>query len=390
MTTFESLGIEEGLLDSLQKIGFETPTPIQEKAIPVLLQGTKDFIGLAQTGTGKTAAFGLPLLQLIDKEQRSPQALIICPTRELCLQITKDIEKFRAKKSSVSVTAVYGGTSISEQIRSLKKGTQIVVATPGRLIDLIERKAINLEDIKAPECFYIEKELKARTKIPIMHDDQHGTAIISAAALLNALEIQKKKIEKARFVVMGAGAASMSCCALYVSLGAKEENFLVFDSKGVIHKNRENLDEHKKRFATELGDWTLESAMKDADVFIGLSKGNVLTKDIVKSMAKNPIVFAMANPDPEISYTDATSARKDVIMATGRSDYPNQVNNVLGFPYIFRGALDVRATMINEEMKLAAVKALAELTKLAVPDIVNMAYNEKNIVFGSYFNLCFM
>jgi malate dehydrogenase (oxaloacetate-decarboxylating)(NADP+) len=241
---------------------------------------------------------------------------------------------------------------------------------------------INLEDIKAPECFYIEKKLKEQLQIPVMHDDQHGTAIISAAALLNALEIQKKKIEKVKFVVNGAGAAAMACMLLYQELGAKAENFLVFDRKGVLHKGRTDLDEGKTRFVNARGEMTLEQAMKDADVFIGLSVGNVVTAPMVKSMAKNPIVFAMANPDPEISWEDAIAARKDIIMATGRSDYPNQVNNVLGFPYIFRGALDVRATQINEAMKLAAVKSLAELAKKAVPDIVNMAYNEKNIVFG--------
>ena len=241
---------------------------------------------------------------------------------------------------------------------------------------------INLEDIKAPECFYIEKKLKELMHIPVMHDDQHGTAIISAAALLNALELQKKKIEKAKFVVNGAGAAAISCCRLYESLGAKHENFLMFDRKGVLHNGRDDIDELKQSYANAKGDMTLAEAMKDADVFIGLSVGNCVTPDMVKSMAKNPIVFAMANPDPEISWEDATGARKDLIMATGRSDYPNQVNNVLGFPYIFRGALDVRADRINEEMKLAAVRALAELAKTAVPDIVNMAYAEKNILFG--------
>lgn len=241
---------------------------------------------------------------------------------------------------------------------------------------------INLEDIKAPECFYIEQELKKRAKIPIMHDDQHGTAIISAAALLNAVEIQKKKIGKIQIVVNGAGAAAVSCMKLYISLGASRENIKVYDSKGLIHAGRNDLDEIKKEFISTSKAYTLQEGMKDADVFIGLSKGNVVTQDMVKSMAKNPIIFAMANPDPEISYEDAIAARKDVIMATGRSDYPNQVNNVLGFPYIFRGALDVRATTINEAMKLAAVKALAALAKEPVPDIVNMAYNEKNISFG--------
>ncbi len=241
---------------------------------------------------------------------------------------------------------------------------------------------INLEDIKAPECFYIEQQLKKQMNIPVMHDDQHGTAIISGAALLNALELQKKKIEKVRFVVNGAGAAAMACTQLYVALGARYENFTLFDKDGVLHEGRTDLDEIRRKFAVKKSDLTLDKSMKDADVFLGLSVGNVVTQDMVKSMAKNPIVFAMANPDPEISYEDAIAVRKDIIMATGRTDYPNQVNNVLGFPYIFRGALDVRATQINEAMKLAAVKALAELAKSAVPDIVNMAYNQTNMSFG--------
>ena len=241
---------------------------------------------------------------------------------------------------------------------------------------------INLEDIKAPECFYIEKKLREQLSIPVMHDDQHGTAIISAAALLNALQVQKKKIDKVRFVVNGAGAAAMACIQLYVSLGARPENFMVFDINGPLTSERTDLEEFKIKFANARPDTTLDKAMKDADIFIGLSVGNVVTADMVKSMAKNPIVFAMANPDPEINWDDAKNARKDLIMATGRSDYPNQVNNVLGFPYIFRGALDVRATQINEAMKLAAVKALAELAQSPVPDIVNLAYNAKTITFG--------
>jgi malate dehydrogenase (oxaloacetate-decarboxylating)(NADP+) len=241
---------------------------------------------------------------------------------------------------------------------------------------------INLEDIKAPECFYIEKQLREQLTIPVMHDDQHGTAIISAAALLNALQIQKKKIDKVKFVINGAGAAAMACIQLYVSLGAKPENFLVFDRKGVLHSGRKDLEEFKKKFANAKEELSLDKALKDADVFVGLSVGNVVNGEMIKGMAKNPIVFAMANPDPEISWEEATAARKDVIMATGRSDYPNQVNNVLGFPYIFRGALDVRATQINEAMKLAAVKALAEMAQSPVPDIVNLAYNEKTIMFG--------
>jgi malate dehydrogenase (oxaloacetate-decarboxylating)(NADP+) len=241
---------------------------------------------------------------------------------------------------------------------------------------------INLEDIKAPECFYIEKALREQLNIPVMHDDQHGTAIISGAALLNALELQRKKIEKVKIVVNGAGAAAMACAQLYVSLGARYENFTLFDKDGVLHEARTDLDDIKKKFAVKQKDITLSKAMYDADVFVGLSVGNVVTPEMVKSMAKNPIVFAMANPDPEITYEDAIGARKDIIMATGRSDYPNQVNNVLGFPYIFRGALDVRAKSINEAMKLAAVKALADLAKTPVPDIVNMAYNQKHMAFG--------
>jgi malate dehydrogenase (oxaloacetate-decarboxylating)(NADP+) len=215
-----------------------------------------------------------------------------------------------------------------------------------------------------------------------MHDDQHGTAIISGAALLNALELQKKKIDRVRFVVNGAGAAAMACVQLYVALGARYENFIMFDKDGVLHEGRTDLDTTRKKFAVKKSDSTLAKAMRDADVFLGLSIGGVVTQEMVKSMAKNPIVFAMANPDPEISYEDATAVRKDIIMATGRTDYPNQVNNVLGFPYIFRGALDVRATKINEAMKLAAVKALAELAKTAVPDIVNLAYNQSSMSFG--------
>ena len=241
---------------------------------------------------------------------------------------------------------------------------------------------INLEDIKAPECFYIEQRLREEMNIPVMHDDQHGTAIISSAALLNALELQKKKIDKARFVVNGAGAAAMACIKLYVALGARYENFTLFDKDGVLHQGRTDLGEDRKPFAIKSDKMTLPEAIKSADVFLGLSVGNVVTKEMIVSMPKNPIVFALANPDPEIGYEDATSVRKDIIMATGRTDYPNQVNNVLGFPYIFRGALDVRASAINEAMKLAAVKALAELAKTAVPDMVNMAYNQSNLSFG--------
>ncbi|WP_432711902.1 NADP-dependent malic enzyme [Pedobacter sp.] len=241
---------------------------------------------------------------------------------------------------------------------------------------------INLEDIKAPECFEIERRLKEEMKIPVMHDDQHGTAIISAAALLNACELQKKKLDKVKIVVNGAGAAAISCSRLYVSLGAQPENIVMIDRSGVIRKDRADLGELKAEFATSRNISTLEEAMKDSDVFIGLSSADCVTVEMVKSMAKNPIVFAMANPNPEIAYELAITSRKDIIMATGRSDYPNQVNNVLGFPYIFRGALDVRSTSINEEMKIAAVKAIADLAKKSVPEAVIMAYNEKNIKFG--------
>jgi len=327
-----------------------------------------------------------------------------------CLEIAKnpeDVYKYTAKGNLVAVisngTAVLGlgdigpeaGKPVMEGKGVLFKifadidvfDIEINEKDPVKFVEIVKALeptfgGINLEDIKAPECFYIERELKKLMKIPVMHDDQHGTAIISAAALLNALEIQKKKIEKVQVVVNGAGAAAISCIRLYVALGVKQENVKVFDSKGLIHNGRTDLDEQKKEMSVAGKDMTLEEGMKNADVFIGLSKGNVVSKEMVKSMAKNPIVFAMANPDPEISYEDATEVRNDIIMATGRSDYPNQVNNVLGFPYIFRGALDVRATSINEEMKLAAVKALAALTREAVPDIVNLAYNQKTITFG--------
>ncbi len=241
---------------------------------------------------------------------------------------------------------------------------------------------INLEDIKAPEAFEIEKRLKEELDIPVMHDDQHGTAIISAAALLNALEIIGKKIGEVKIVISGAGAAAISCTRLYKAFGANAKNIVMLDSKGVIRKDRENLSEEKFEFASDRKIDTLEEAMKDADVFIGLSIANIVTPDMLLSMAKNPIVFAMANPDPEIAYDLAVDTRGDIIMATGRSDHPNQVNNVLGFPFIFRGALDVRATKINEAMKMAAVKALAALTKEPVPEQVNIAYGETRLTFG--------
>jgi malate dehydrogenase (oxaloacetate-decarboxylating)(NADP+) len=329
---------------------------------------------------------------------------------EPCKEIAADVEnvyKYTAKGNLVGVisngTAVLGlgdigpeaGKPVMEGKGVLFKifadidvfDIEINEKDPVKFVQIVKALeptfgGINLEDIKAPECFYIEQELKKQLKIPVMHDDQHGTAIISAAALLNALEVQKKKIEKVKFVVNGAGAAAMACIRLYEALGAKHDNFILFDRKGALHKGRTDLEDFKLKFANAKGDISLGDALKDADVFVGLSVGNVVTGDMVKGMAKNPIVFAMANPDPEIPYEEAMAVRKDIIMATGRSDYPNQVNNVLGFPYIFRGALDVRATTINEEMKLAAVKALAELAKTPVPDIVNMAYNEKSISFG--------
>ena len=259
---------------------------------------------------------------------------------------------------------------------------------PDKFIEAVKAIAptfggINLEDIKAPECFKIEQRLKEELDIPVMHDDQHGTAIISSAGLINALEVAGKKIEDVKIVVNGAGASAVSCTKLYVSLGARLENIVMLDSKGVISKQRTDLNEQKKYFATDRTDvHTLEEAIKGADVFLGLSKGNVLTQDMVRSMTDHPIVFALANPTPEISYEDAMASRPDVLMSTVRSDYPNQINNVIGFPYIFRGALDTRATAINEEMKLAAVRAIAGLAKKPVPDVVNEAYHVNNLTFG--------
>lgn len=259
---------------------------------------------------------------------------------------------------------------------------------PDKFIEAVKAIAptfggINLEDIKAPECFKIEQRLKEELDIPVMHDDQHGTAIISSAGLLNALEVAGKKIEDVKIVVNGAGASAVSCTKLYISLGARLENIVMLDSKGVISKQRTDLNEQKNFFATDRTDiHTLAEAIKGADVFLGLSKGNVLTQDMVRSMADHPIVFALANPTPEISYEDAKASRPDVLIATGRSDYPNQINNVIGFPYIFRGALDTRATAINEAMKQAAVRAIAGLAKKPVPDIVNAAYHVNNFTFG--------
>ena len=275
---------------------------------------------------------------------------------------------------------IYGGIDVFD--------IEVAEKDPEKFCEAVEKIAptfggINLEDIKAPECFYIEERLKPTRDIPVMHDDQHGTAIISAAGLKNALEVNGKDIEKVKIVVNGAGAAAISCTKLYMALGAKKENIVMLDSKGVITSDRTNLTEQKKFFATDRRDiHTLEEAVNGADVFVGLSKGNVLTKDMIRSMADQPIVFALANPVPEISYEDAMDSRPDVLMSTGRSDYPNQINNVIGFPYIFRGALDVNASAINEEMKMAAVLAIADLAKQPVPDVVNDVYHVNNLTFG--------
>ncbi len=275
---------------------------------------------------------------------------------------------------------IYGGIDVFD--------IEVNEKDPEKFCEAVEKIAptfggINLEDIKAPECFYIEERLKRTLNIPVMHDDQHGTAIISAAGLKNALEVIGKDIKKVRLVVNGAGAAAISCTKLYMALGVQKENILMLDSKGVISSDREGLNEQKKFFATDRRDvHTLAEAVNGADVFVGLSKGNVLTKEMVRSMANDPIIFALANPVPEISYEDAMDARPDVLMSTGRTDYPNQINNVIGFPYIFRGALDVHATAINEEMKMAAVHAIADLAKQPVPDVVNDVYKVNNLKFG--------
>ena len=275
---------------------------------------------------------------------------------------------------------IYGGIDVFD--------IEVAEKDPEKFCEAVEKIAptfggINLEDIKAPECFYIEERLKKTLDIPVMHDDQHGTAIISAAGLKNALEVAGKDISKVKIVVNGAGAAAISCTKLYVALGAKVENIVMLDSKGVITADRPNLTPQKKLFATTRTDvHTLEEAIKGADVFVGLSKGNVLSQDMIRSMADQPIVFALANPVPEISYEDAMASRPDVLMSTGRSDYPNQINNVIGFPYIFRGALDVHAKAINEEMKMAAVLAIADLAKQPVPDIVNEVYHVNDLSFG--------
>ena len=275
---------------------------------------------------------------------------------------------------------IYGGIDVFD--------IEVNEKDPEKFCEAVERIAptfggINLEDIKAPECFYIEERLKKTLDIPVMHDDQHGTAIISAAGLKNALEVINKDISKVKIVVNGAGAAAITCTKLYMAIGASKENIVMLDSKGVIRADRQDLNDQKRFFATSRTDIvTLEEAIKGADVFVGLSKGNVLSQDMVRTMAKDPIIFALANPVPEISYEDAMAARPDVLMSTGRTDYPNQINNVIGFPYIFRGALDVHATAINEEMKLAAVHAIADLAKQPVPDVVNDVYKVNNLHFG--------
>ncbi len=329
---------------------------------------------------------------------------------EPCLEIKKnpeDIFKYTAKGNLVAVisngTAVlglgnigaYAGKPVMEGKGLLFKifadvdvfDIEIDEEDVEKIIEIVKKISptfggINLEDIKAPECFEIEQRLIKELDIPVFHDDQHGTAIISAAGLLNAVELTGKKLSDLVVVVNGAGASGISCTRLYNSLGVKKKNIVMVDSKGVISTRRTDLNKYKKEFATDRNIETLEEAMVGADVFLGLSVADILSPKMLKSMAKDPIVFAMANPNPEISYEKAMAARKDIIFATGRSDYPNQINNVLGFPFIFRGALDVRATVINEEMKIAAVKALAELAKEDVPEIVNTAYNEKNISFG--------
>ena len=329
---------------------------------------------------------------------------------EPCLEIEKnplDAYKYTSKGNLVAVisngTAVLGlgdigplaGKPVMEGKGLLFKifagidvfDIEVNEKDPDKFIETVKAIAptfggINLEDIKAPECFKIETRLKEELDIPVMHDDQHGTAIISGAGLINALEIAGKKIEDVKIVVNGAGAASISCTKLYIMLGARKENIIMCDSKGVISTHRTDLNESKKFFATDRDIKTLTEAVVGADVFLGLSVANVLTQDMVRSMNTNPIVFALANPNPEISYADAMASRDDIIFATGRSDYPNQINNVLGFPYIFRGALDTHAKAINEEMKLAAVYAIAELAKEPVPDVVNAAYKLKRTTFG--------
>lgn len=327
-----------------------------------------------------------------------------------CLEIEKtpdDAYNFTAKGNLVAVisngTAVLGlgdigalaGKPVMEGKGLLFKvfadidvfDIEIDEKNPDKLVEICAKIAptfggINLEDIKAPECFEVEDKLKAMLDIPVFHDDQHGTAIISGAGLLNALEISGKKIEDLKLVVCGAGAAAISCTRLYTKLGVRKENIVMADSKGVINRKRTDLNRYKQEFITDRDISSLAEAVRGADLFLGLSTANMLSKEMLASMADHPVVFAMANPNPEITYEDAMSVRDDLIFATGRSDYPNQINNVLGFPYIFRGALDVRATTINEEMKLAASKALAALAKEPVPDVVLRAYNIEALSFG--------
>ena len=353
-------------------------------------------------------------LQVIPTKPHSTQqdlSLAYSPgVAEPCLEIEKDPEKaytYTTKGNLVAVisngTAVLGlgdiGALAGKPVME-GKGLLFKIFADIDVFDIeVDRKnveafievvkaiaptvgGINLVDIKAPECFEIEERLKKELNIPVFHDDQHGTAIISAAGLLNALKLNGKKIDRIRVVVNGAGASAISCSRLYVSLGVKRENVMLVDSKGVVSKKRTDLNRYKEEFAVDTDITTLEEAVKGADVFLGLSVADVLTPDMLKSMASDPIVFAMANPNPEIKYELAMEARKDIIFATGRSDYPNQVNNVLGFPFIFRGALDVRAVTINEEMKIAAVKALAELAQEDVPEAVNKAYLSANLTFG--------
>jgi len=327
-----------------------------------------------------------------------------------CLEIEKtpdDVYNFTAKGNLVAVisngTAVLGlgdigamaGKPVMEGKGLLFKvfadvdvfDIEVDEKDPEKLIEICAKIAptfggINLEDIKAPECFEVEARLKSMLDIPVFHDDQHGTAIISGAGLINSLEITGKKIDKIKLVVCGAGAAAISCSRLYLSLGVRKENIVMVDSRGVINRKRKDLNKYKQEFITDRDIDTLAEAVKDADIFLGLSTANIMSKEMLASMADNPIVFAMANPNPEISYEDAMATRSDLIFATGRSDYPNQINNVLGFPFIFRGALDVRASTINEEMKLAASKALAALAKEPVPDSVLKAYNVDKLSFG--------
>lgn len=360
----------------------EFPTPGKIEVNPTKKHSTQRDISLAYT-----PGVAEPCLEIADNEH--------------------DVYKYTSKGNLVAVisngTAVLGlgdiGPSASKPVMEGKAllfkifadidvfDIEVDTKDIDKFVETVKNIAptfggINLEDIKAPEAFEIERRLKEELSIPVMHDDQHGTAIISAAALKNALELADKKASEVNVVINGAGAAAISCTKLYGKLGVKKKNIVMLDSKGVLREDRENLTSQKKEFTTQRDIHTLEEAMVGADVFLGLSVGHVLSPEMLKTMADNPIVFAMANPDPEIDYKLAVETRKDIIMATGRSDYPNQVNNVLGFPFIFRGALDVRATTINEEMKLAAVHALADLTKESVPEQVNITYNEKNISYG--------